>query len=51
MLAPPTILRSSHAIHLAAARSIGAELRSVLTYDHRMQNAAMALGIMVDALV
>lgn len=48
-LAPGTILRSLDAIHLAAARSIGAELRSVVTYDRRMQDAATALGIMVDA--
>jgi predicted nucleic acid-binding protein len=48
-LAPGTILRSSDAIHLAAARSMGADLRSVLTYDHRMRDAATALGIMVDA--
>ena len=49
MLAPETILRSLDAIHLAAARSMGAELRSVLTYDRRMQDAARALGIVVDA--
>ena len=48
-LAPGMILRSLDAIHLAAARSMGADLRSVLTYDHRMQNAATDLGIMVDA--
>ncbi len=48
-LAPGTILRSLDAIHLAAARSIGAELRSVVTYDRRMQDAATALGIIVDA--
>lgn len=48
-LAPATLLRSLDAIHLAAARSVGAELRSVLTYDLRMQDAAAALGIEVDA--
>lgn len=48
-LAPGTILRSLDAIHLAAARSLGADLRSVLTYDRRMHDAAAALGIMVDA--
>lgn len=48
-LAPGTILRSLDAIHLAAARSMGANLRSVLTYDRRMKDAATALGIMVDA--
>jgi predicted nucleic acid-binding protein len=50
-LGPATILRSLDAIHLAAARSMGAELRSVLTYDLRMQNAALALGITVEAPV
>jgi hypothetical protein len=48
-LAPGVIRRSLDAIHLAAARSMGADLKSVLTYDHRMQDAATALGIMVDA--
>lgn len=48
-LTPATDLRSLDAIHLAAARSIGTELRSVLTYDLRMQGAAAALGIAVDA--
>jgi predicted nucleic acid-binding protein len=48
-LAPATVLRSLDAIHLAAALSIGADLRCVLTYDLRMQDAAAALGIAVDA--
>jgi predicted nucleic acid-binding protein len=48
-LAPPTLLRSLDAVHLAAARSVGAELRSVVTYDLRMQDAAAALGMAVDA--
>lgn len=48
-LTPAAVLRSLDAIHLAAARSLGAELRSVLTYDSRMQDAAAALGIAVDA--
>lgn len=50
-LFPPAVLRSLDAIHLAAARSIGAELRSVLTYDLRMQDAAASLGIPFDAPV
>jgi predicted nucleic acid-binding protein len=50
-LAPGTVLRSLDAIHLAAAHALGSELRSVLTYDHRMQDAATALGIAVDAPV
>ena len=48
-LAPAAVMRSLDAIHLAAARSLGAELRSVLTYDLRMRDAAIALGIAVDA--
>lgn len=49
MLAPGTALRSLDAIHLAAARALGAELRLVLTYDRRMQDAARALGMTVEA--
>ena len=48
-LTPGRVLRSVDAIHLAAARSLGAELRSVITYDLRMQDAAASLGIAVDA--
>lgn len=48
-LAPGMLLRSLDAIHLAAAHSVGADLRSVVTYDRRMQEAAAALGIMVNA--
>jgi predicted nucleic acid-binding protein len=48
-LSPSIVLRSLDAIHLATARSIGADLRSVVTYDQRMQAAADALGIVVDA--
>ncbi len=48
-LASATVLRSLDAIHLAAARSIGTELSSVVTYDVRMQDAATALGITVEA--
>lgn len=48
-LAPMSVLRSLDAIHLAAAQSIGADLRSLLTYDARMQNAALAVGMAVDA--
>ncbi|CAN5353204.1 type II toxin-antitoxin system VapC family toxin [soil metagenome] len=38
-------LRSLDAVHLAAARRIGEELRSVVTYDVRMQVAAQELGL------
>lgn len=48
-LVPGTILRSLDAIHLAAAQALGASLKCVLTYDRRMQDAATALGIVVDA--
>lgn len=48
-LAPTNVVRSLDAIHLAAALSVGAELRSVVTYDVRMKDAAMAVGIAVDA--
>ncbi len=43
------VLRSLDAIHLAAARSIGADLTAVVTYDQRMLDAATALGITVEA--
>lgn len=49
ILAPGTTLRSLDAIHLAAALSIGADLRAVVTYDQRMNDAAVALGLMVEA--
>lgn len=48
-LAPGVVLRSLDAIHLASARSLGSQLRAVLTYDRRMQAAAATLGIVVDA--
>ena len=43
------ILRSLDAVHLAAARTFGDELRAVVTYDERMRVAAMRLGLPVDA--
>ena len=48
-LAPDLSLRSLDAIHLAAAGSVGADLRSVVTYDQRMHAAANELGFTVDA--
>jgi predicted nucleic acid-binding protein len=42
---PPHVLRSLDAIHLAAARSFGASLDVVVTYDKRMADAALALGL------
>lgn len=42
-------LRSLDAIHLAAAWRLGSDLRAVVTYDHRMQQAANAVGLPVAA--
>lgn len=50
-LAPGTKLRSLDAIHLASARLIGADLRALVTYDHRMSEAASAVGMSVAAPV
>jgi predicted nucleic acid-binding protein len=43
------VLRSLDAIHLAAARTLGDQLRAVVTYDERMASAAGLLGVTVDA--
>lgn len=48
-LAPGSVLRSLDAIHLAAARSIGADLRAVVAYDRRLLDAAASVGLMVEA--
>ena len=48
-IAPATSLRSLDAVHLASALLIGADLRSVVTYDHRMAEAAVLVGLPVDA--
>lgn len=45
----PRILRSLDAIHLAAARAFGDDLRAVVTYDARMTRAAAVLGLPVAA--
>jgi predicted nucleic acid-binding protein len=45
----PTELRSLDAIHLAAALSIGPDLAIVITYDHRLRDAALLQGIDVDS--
>jgi len=47
-LAPTVQLRSLDAIHLAAAQIVGADLRAVLTYDRRMADAALDLGLAVE---
>ncbi|MGH8995262.1 MAG: type II toxin-antitoxin system VapC family toxin [Acidimicrobiales bacterium] len=48
-LAPGVRLRSLDAIHLSAAVVAGADLRAVVTYDHRMAEAATQLGIAVES--
>lgn len=48
-LAPGLGLRSLDAIHLASARLLGADLRALVTYDRRMADAAVALGLPVEA--
>jgi predicted nucleic acid-binding protein len=48
---PGDRLRSLDAIHLASALAVGDGLRSVVTYDARMTNAALALGLQVNAPV
>jgi predicted nucleic acid-binding protein len=45
----PVELRTLDAIHLAAALALGDDLAAVLTYDHRMADAARARGIEVVA--
>jgi uncharacterized protein len=44
-LAPGAVLRSLDAIHLAAARTVVADLRAVVTYDQRMSAAAAVLSL------
>lgn len=41
----PPGLRSPDAIHLATALELGEELRAVITYDHRLAEAAEANGV------
>ena len=48
-LAPGSLLRSLDAIHLASAQLLGSDLRSIVTYDARMAQAATDLGLMVAA--
>lgn len=45
----PVELRSTDAIHLAAALSMGSELGVLLTYDHRLRDAALLQGLDVDS--
>jgi predicted nucleic acid-binding protein len=45
----PTMLRSLDAIHLAAALSLGDDLESIVSYDDRLSDAAVATGIAVTS--
>jgi uncharacterized protein len=47
-LLPGAQIRSLDAIHLAAARIVGEELRAIVTYDRRMAAAAEGLGFVVE---
>ena len=42
-------LRSLDALHLVSARRLGPDLRSLITYDRRMAEAAEAVGLTVGA--
>ena len=44
----PQVQRSLDAIHLAAAQTVGDDLRAIVTYDRRMADAAGALGLVVQ---
>jgi predicted nucleic acid-binding protein len=48
-LAPGSLFRSLDAIHLATAQLMDSELRSIVTYDARMAQAATGLGLSVAA--
>lgn len=43
----PPVLRSLDAVHLAAALSMGSDLQALYTYDQRLQEAAVANGLVV----
>ncbi len=45
----PASLRSLDALHLAAALTIGPDLGAFVTYDERLQDAALAQGLTVLA--
>lgn len=45
----PVDMRSLDAIHLATAHALGADLGRLVTYDHRMTEAATELGLPVVA--
>ncbi len=43
----PAMLRTLDAVHLAAALDLGDDLAGLVTYDVRLTDAAIALGISV----
>lgn len=45
--APPRTLRTLDAIHIATALELGEELDALITYDHRLADAARAAGLRV----
>ena len=45
----PSILRTLDALHLAAALSLGDDLKAVVTYDDRLADACRAHGVAVVA--
>ncbi|MFI5267811.1 MAG: type II toxin-antitoxin system VapC family toxin [Chloroflexota bacterium] len=45
----PRILRSLDAIHLATAQQLGTDLGVIVTYDRRLAQAAVELGLPVAA--
>lgn len=47
-LLPPEV-RSLDAVHLAAAKLLGADLDELITYDERMRQAAIAQGFRVSS--
>lgn len=49
VLVSTEMLRSLDAVHLACARRVGSDLRALITYDHRMGDAAQAMGLVVEA--
>jgi predicted nucleic acid-binding protein len=48
-VAPGRKMRTLDALHLATALLVGDELRSVITYDVRMADAARGLGLAVES--
>ncbi|MGH2717465.1 MAG: type II toxin-antitoxin system VapC family toxin [Actinomycetota bacterium] len=48
-VSPKGSLRSLDAIHLVCAQEVGAELRAIVTYDRRMADAALEMGLSVEA--